>query len=92
MVVEETPVSTGEEVKAKVKAPMVPVIFNPLKVATPLEAVAVRVPPRAPPEPLPIAALRMVVESVITVLPEASTMRTTGCWPKAVPLTAVLEG
>ena len=92
IVVEVAAVSNGEEVNVRVKGPAVPVNFNPLNVATPLTAVAVSVVAKVPPAPEAIATVTVVVESVITVLPFASTMRTTGCWVKALPPTALAEG
>ena len=79
MVPELTEVKTGEEVKAKVKLPAVPVSLRPEKVATPLAAVAVKVVAKVAPVPVLMATVTTVVESVVTVLPPLSTMRTTGC-------------
>ena len=90
--VEVSVVSAGDEVNLRVKEPGVPVNFNPLNVATPLTAVAVSVVASVPPVPVAIATLTTVVVSVITVLPDPSTMRTTGCWVKELPLTALAEG
>ena len=92
IVFEVAAVSTGEEVKVRVKAPAVPVNFNPLNVATPLTAVAVSVVASTPPVPEAIATVTTVVVSVVTILPEASRICTTGCWVKALPLTALAEG
>ena len=92
IVFEVAAVSAGEEVNVRVNGPAVPVNFNPLNVATPLTAVAVSVVASVPPVPEAIATLTTVVVSVVTVLPPESMMRTTGCWVKALPLTALAEG
>ena len=63
-------------VKVKVKLPAVPVIIKLLKLATPLTAETVGV-PESTPVPEAIEATTLSVEEV-TVLPLASTMRTTG--------------
>ena len=55
-----------------------PGAFNPPKVATPEEAVAVNVVAKVPPVPEPIATVTTVELSEVTVLPLASTIRTTG--------------
>src|SRR5438034_987996 len=60
-------------------------------VTTPLTAVAVKVPCK-----VPLPALRATVTTVLLSperrLPNASSMRTTGCCAKAAPAVAVLEG
>jgi hypothetical protein len=63
----------------------VPENVAPLKVAIPLAAVAVRVPPRVPPEPEAMLMVTTVLESLVTVLPPTSWIVTTGCVVKAAP-------
>ena len=60
------------------KLPAVPTSFNPLNVAIPDEAVTVNVVDSVP-VPDRIAAVTVVVESDVTVLPPESATRTTGC-------------
>ena len=72
-----TEVSTGLEVNCNVKLPAVPTIFNPANVATPLEAVTVNVVDNVP-VPEAMAAVTVVVESDVTVLPPESTILITG--------------
>jgi hypothetical protein len=64
-------------VNVKVKFPAVPVITRFVKVATPLDAATVVV-PESVPVPDAIVATTFTDEFV-TVLPLASTIRTTGC-------------
>jgi hypothetical protein len=64
----------------------VPDKVTPLKVATPAEAVPVTVPPNAPPVPLAMATVTTVLLSVVTRLPSASRICTTGWVAKAAPL------
>jgi hypothetical protein len=60
-------------------------IEHPLNAATPPVVVAVQ--PESVPEPLPIANV-MALVSVVTVLPPASSIVTTGWMPKGLPATA----
>ena len=68
------------EAKVKVFVPAV-VCVKFVNVATPLTAVTVVVPPKVPPEAVTVTE---ALEPVI-VLPEASTIRTTGCVLRAAP-------
>ena len=52
-----------------------------VNVATPLTAVTVVVPPNVPPEAVTVTD----ADEWVTVFPEASTRRTTGCVAKAAP-------
>src|SRR5205823_8987954 len=61
------------------------------KVATPLTAVAVRVPCKVP-LPALRAAVTTVVLSLLRRLPKGSWMAMAGCWAKGTPAVAVLEG
>src|SRR2546430_17299177 len=90
MDVEVTLVSP-DALKLRVRSPAVPVIDRSVKLATPLAfVVAVSVPPSAP-APLAIAAVT-VTPVWPTGLPLASRSCTTGCWAKAAPLWALLDG
>ena len=62
-----------------------------MKLATPPLAVAVVVPCSVP-VPTPRAAVTIVLLSLLRRLPNASSIRTTGCCAKATPAVAVLEG
>jgi hypothetical protein len=73
-------------VNVKVKFPTVPVITRFVNVATPLLAATVVV-PESVPVPDAIVATTFTDEFV-TVLPLASTIRTTGCCVNATPFTA----
>ena len=76
-------------VKSRVKAPAVPVIVNPLNVATPAMAVAVAFVN----DPVPVAIVAVTTPvKLVTVLPLASTALITGCVLIAEPLTAVVDG
>ncbi len=63
-----------------------PVRVTFANVTTPLAAVTVVVPPSVPPAPDWIAIVTCVVLSVVTVLPSASSTRTTGCVASTAPL------
>src|SRR2546429_10008727 len=77
--------------KLSFRPPAVPVIARFVKLATPLPfVVAVSVPPSVPP-PVAIAAVT-VTWAWLTGLPLASRNCTTGCWAKAAPLWALLDG
>jgi hypothetical protein len=76
-------------VNVNLNGPAVPVITRFVNVATPLLAATVVVPDSTPPLPEEIVATTFTDEFV-TVLPLASTMRTTGCCVNATPLTAPL--
>ena len=76
-------------VKVRVKAPAVPVIVNPLNVATPATAVAVALVR----DPVPVAIVAVTTPTkLVTVLPPESTARITGCVPICEPLVAVVDG
>jgi hypothetical protein len=69
-------------VEAKVNVYVPAVLCHKLvNVATPLTAATVVVPPKVPPDAVTVTE---AVEPVM-VLPEASTIRTTGCVAKAAP-------
>ena len=74
---ESTWVRLGVEVNRKVKLPAVPTSFSPLSVAMPELAVTVNVVDNVP-VPDKIAAVTVVVESDVTVLPPESTILITG--------------
>jgi len=74
---EVTPVNDGVDAKDKVKFPAVPTSFNPLNVAMPELAVTVNV-VESVPVPEAMAAVTVVVESDVTVLPPESTILITG--------------
>ena len=76
-VLEVTPVSDGVDEKDKVKLPAVPTSFKPANVAMPEPAVTVNVVDNVP-VPDAMAAVTVVVESDVTVLPPESATRTTG--------------
>ena len=81
-VVKLAEVTDVNEVEAKVKVYVPAVVCVKLvNVATPLTAATVVVPPNVPPDAVTVTE---AVEPVV-VLPEASTIRTTGCVAKAVP-------
>src|SRR5437870_13016127 len=66
-----------------------PTIWQPLKLARPLDAVLLRPPVQDSVAPLPGWVLMdsvTVLESVLTTVPEASSTATTGCWLQAAPL------
>src|SRR5439155_545384 len=84
-------VNDGDEERVVGLSPIVPVMFNPLKVYTPLDAVTVKVVAKVPP-PEAMAAVTVVVLSVITTLPDASCIWITGCVANAEPLCAVVDG
>ena len=84
---------------ASVKVPLLNLIVivwamsydRSVKVTTPLTAVRLVVPCKAP---LPAARLAVttVVLSLVNKLPDGSSMRITGCWAKTTPAVAVAEG
>ena len=79
-------VSTGALVKPSVRAPVVPEIERPAKVATPLLTATVAVPFSVPP-PDAMTTVTFPLYDVAR-LPFASSTRTTGCVPNAAPLFA----
>ena len=77
-------------VNCSVRAPTVPVIDSPAKVARPFASLfTVAVPPSAPP-PVAIAAVTDLIPG--TALPSTSRTWTVGCCPKATPFAAVVDG
>ncbi len=77
-------------VNCSVRAPTVPAIDRPAKVARPFASLfTVAVPPSVPP-PDAIAAVTDLIPG--TALPKASRTWTVGCCPKTTPFAAVVEG
>ena len=77
-------------VNCSVRAPMVPVIERPAKVARPFASVLmVAVPPSAPP---PLAMATVTDRTRGTALPRASRTCTEGCVRNTTPLADVVEG
>ena len=74
-------------VNVNVNGPAVPVSRKLVNVATPATAATVVVPDNVPPAPVAIVATTFTVE-LVTVLPLASTILTTGWTVKSTPLTA----